>query len=79
MPFGYDNEYANWDACIQANQDKDDPEAYCGWLQRETKKRSRIRRSRLPDHYKPDRFECVACGEYFATLGFARKYCKALC
>ena len=42
MPFGFDNEYPDWDACIQANQDKDDPEAYCGWMKAQTEKISKM-------------------------------------
>ena len=38
MPFGFDDEYKNWDACIRANKDKDSPEAYCGWLKNQTEK-----------------------------------------
>ena len=48
MPFGFDKEYLNWDACIRANADKDNPEAYCGWLKRETEKGGNVmRRPRL--------------------------------
>lgn len=37
MPFGPKCEYANFEACIKANGDKNDPEAYCAVLERETK------------------------------------------
>lgn len=36
MPFGPDCEYADMDACIAANQDKDDPGAYCAVLMANT-------------------------------------------
>lgn len=36
MPFGPDCEYSDFDDCVRRNQDKDDPEAYCGQLQRDT-------------------------------------------
>jgi len=31
MPFG---KYADFDACVKANRDKDDPQAYCAALMR---------------------------------------------
>jgi hypothetical protein len=36
MPFGNDCEYADFDACVAANGDKDDPDAYCAQLMQET-------------------------------------------
>lgn len=36
MPFGPDCEYDDFAACLRANADKDDPEAYCGKLQADT-------------------------------------------
>jgi hypothetical protein len=36
MPFGPDCEYEDIDACVAANGDKDDPEAYCATLMEET-------------------------------------------
>jgi hypothetical protein len=36
MPIGYNCEYEDFDACVAANQDREDPERYCGWLQQET-------------------------------------------
>lgn len=36
MPFGGDCEYADFDACVKANKDKDDPKAYCATLQDKT-------------------------------------------
>lgn len=35
-PFGGDCEYADFPACVRANQDKDDPEGYCAELMRQT-------------------------------------------
>ena len=35
-PFGNHCEYHNFQACVRANQDKDDPEAYCAVLMRNT-------------------------------------------
>lgn len=39
MPFGFDCEYSNFDDCVRRNQDKDDPQAFCGALQRDTEER----------------------------------------
>lgn len=36
MPFGPNCEYADFQACVSANQDKDDPEAWCASLQEDT-------------------------------------------
>ncbi len=36
MPFGPDCEYADFDDCVRRNRDKDDPEAWCAQVQRET-------------------------------------------
>ena len=36
MPFGANCEYADFDACVLANKDKDDPQGYCATLMRET-------------------------------------------
>jgi len=36
MPFGPNCEWANMDACIAANEDKDDPSAWCATVMRET-------------------------------------------
>lgn len=36
MPFGPNCEWANMDACIAANQDKDDPSGWCATVMRET-------------------------------------------
>lgn len=36
MPFGYNCEFPDFDACVAANQDKDNPEAYCAALMEET-------------------------------------------
>jgi len=36
MPFGYDLEYEDFQDCVRQNQDKDDPEGYCAWLQQQT-------------------------------------------
>jgi hypothetical protein len=36
MPFGFNCEYSDFEECVRANSDKDDPEAYCGWLKNET-------------------------------------------
>lgn len=36
MPFGNDCEFENFDACVAANQDKENPEAFCAALQEET-------------------------------------------
>jgi ATP-dependent protease ClpP protease subunit len=36
MPFGPNCEYANFDACVRANQDKEDPAGYCAVVQKET-------------------------------------------
>lgn len=41
MPFGYDDEYEDFDACVKGNQDKDDPEGFCAWLQEETESATR--------------------------------------
>jgi len=30
--------YEDWDECVADNQDKDDPEAFCGWLYEQSKK-----------------------------------------
>lgn len=35
MPFAG---YKNFDACVKANSDKDDPKAYCAELERKAKK-----------------------------------------
>ena len=40
MPFGFKDEYKDWDACVLDNQDKDNPDAYCGWLKNQTEKSS---------------------------------------
>ena len=45
MPFGFDKEYKDFDACVADNSDKDDPNAYCGWLKNETEKRSDVSRA----------------------------------
>jgi len=36
MPFGPNCEYKDFAECVRKNQDKDNPEAYCGTIQRET-------------------------------------------
>lgn len=36
MPFGDDCQYADFDACVAANQDKDDPSGYCAALMKAT-------------------------------------------
>lgn len=36
MPFGPDCEYADFDACVRANSDKGDPNAYCAQIMRAT-------------------------------------------
>lgn len=36
MPFGFEAEYDNFEDCVDDNQDKDNPERYCGWLMQET-------------------------------------------
>lgn len=36
MPFGEKCEYEDFDACVNANQDKEDPHAYCAVLQEQT-------------------------------------------
>ena len=36
MPFGSNCEYENFDACVMANSDKDNPEAYCSTLMERT-------------------------------------------
>ena len=47
MPFGFDSEFKDWDACVKGNSDKDNPEAYCGWLKKETETANKGRRRRL--------------------------------
>jgi len=32
VPFGSDCEYKDFDACVAANSDKDNPEGYCATL-----------------------------------------------
>lgn len=36
MPFGYNNEYKDWDDCIAKNRDKKTPEKYCGYIKHQT-------------------------------------------
>ena len=36
MPFGSNCEYPDFEACVTANQDKDDPQSYCAAIMRET-------------------------------------------
>ena len=47
MPFGGDCEYADMDACIAANQGKDDPQGYCATVMRETEEACASRSVRM--------------------------------
>lgn len=51
MPFGNECEFPDFAACVSANQDKDDPEAFCAELQRQTEE-SCAGRSAMPDNEK---------------------------
>lgn len=39
LPIGFNCEYEDFEDCVRQNQDKDDPEAYCGWLMSETEEK----------------------------------------
>lgn len=43
MPMG---EYSSFAACVKANQDKDDPKAYCGSIYWKTEGRNKRRKGR---------------------------------
>ena len=45
MPFGPDCEYKDMDACVAAHSDKDDPEAYCAEIMRQTEEHCRSKNS----------------------------------
>lgn len=46
MPFGHDCEYATFQDCVNRNRDKDDPEAFCGALQRDTEEHCKNNKNR---------------------------------
>ena len=52
MPFG---EYENFEACVRANQDKSDPEAYCGEIKRRVEKEAINRAIRKSSRLTPRR------------------------
>lgn len=49
MPFGTNCEYPDFAACVSANQDKEDPDAYCATLMRETEDACRSRSQRMSE------------------------------
>ena len=61
MPFGGNCEYANFESCISANQDKSDPEAYCAVLMRETEDGCASRSVRMlkTKVYRPERMKVL--------------------
>lgn len=46
MPFGPNCEYKTFAECVRENQDKDNPEAYCGTIQRETEEKCNMASAR---------------------------------
>lgn len=51
MPFGAHCEYANFDACVVANSDKADPQAYCAALMRETEDHCKMATADQRQHF----------------------------
>ncbi len=49
MPFAG---YKNFDACVKANQDKENPEAYCGSIKARVEDKMKVQKQGPP---KPDR------------------------
>jgi hypothetical protein len=64
VPFGHDCEYPDFDACLAANQDKDDPEAYCGALMRDTEEMCRNRSGQGARNLSQDKLEFVSVKEF---------------
>ncbi len=52
MPFGKYKDFAD---CVRQNQDKRDPEAYCGSIEHTVKKRRKAKRARAKSKKKRKR------------------------
>lgn len=64
MPLGFDCKYSDFSECVRKNQDKNNPEAYCGWLKKETEEKCRGRSKEPVDRLN----EAISKG--LAELGF---------